>query len=136
MPESLSPPVNEQVFSVDTLLKYMGNDDKALAVVSKIVRDACAPGMEPILRTGEAMRDQRLYDAGRILHGVRGSVGTLGTKRMVSASLALEQALADARTEDLPALYDVLQLEYQRVLEAADAWLRAIPGGAGLPQTT
>jgi hypothetical protein len=31
------------IFSVDTLIKYMGNDDKARAMVGKIVADACAP---------------------------------------------------------------------------------------------
>jgi hypothetical protein len=43
-------PAEESIFSVDTLLKYMGNDDKALAIVSKIVRDACAPRMAPLNR--------------------------------------------------------------------------------------
>jgi len=124
MPEIIQPDAGETVFSVDTLLKYMGNDDKALAVVSKIVRDACAPGLEPIQRAGAALDEQRLYDAGRIFHSVRGSVGTLGAKRMVTASLALEQALVEQRGADIPSLFAAFQAEYQAVLDHANAWLR------------
>lgn len=121
---SASPSKNEEgIFSVVTLLKYMGNDDKALAVVAKIVRDACAPGMEPFLEAQAALTDNRLSDAGKIFHGLRGSVGTLGAKRLVSSSLLLEQALAEQRMIDIPALFAALSSEYQLVLQHAADWL-------------
>jgi len=112
----------ESIFSVDTLLKYMGNDDKALAIVSKIVRDACAPGMVPLETAGAALREDRLQDAGRIFHSLRGSIGALGAKRLVAASLKLEQAIAERRTELIPSLFVALQSEYQLVLREAEAW--------------
>ncbi|MGV7206289.1 Hpt domain-containing protein [Oxalobacteraceae bacterium A2-2] len=114
----------DQVFSVDTLLKYMGNDDKAYAVVGKIVRDAAAPGMEPLEQAGAAIREQRLTDASRILHSLRGSVGSLGAKRLVQASLRLERALAEAAPDQIPAFYAILEQEYRLVLDQADDWLR------------
>jgi hypothetical protein len=121
---SVSPPTNQEgVFSVVTLLKYMGNDDKALAVVAKIVRDACAPGMEPFRLAQSALTAGRADEAGKIFHSLRGSVGTLGAKRLVSASLLLEQALAEQRSLDIPALFAALEAEYQLVLEYAKAWL-------------
>lgn len=121
---SVSPPKNEEgVFSVVTLLKYMGNDDKALAVVAKIVRDACAPGMEPFLQAQAALTENRVLDAGKIFHSLRGSVGTLGAKRLVSSSLLLEQALAEQRMGEVPALFAALESEYQLVLQYAEDWL-------------
>jgi HPt (histidine-containing phosphotransfer) domain-containing protein len=112
------------IFSVDTLLKYMGNDDKARTVVAKIVRDACAPGMAPIQQAGDAMREQRPADAGKILHSLRGSIGTLGAKRLVTASLALEQALAGGQQPaQLSGLFATLENEYSLVLQQAQAWL-------------
>ena len=114
----------EGIFSVDTLLKYMGNDDKALAIVSKIVRDACAPGMKPFEVAGEALREQRLTDAGKIFHSLRGSVGALGAKRLVVASLALEKAIAEQSTDTIPPLFAALESEYQLVLREAAAWLQ------------
>lgn len=126
---SVSPPKNEEgIFSVVTLLKYMGNDDKALAVVAKIVRDACAPGMEPCRQAQLALTEQRFQDAGKIFHSLRGSVGTLGAKRLVSSSLLLEQALAEHRNADLPSLFAALESEYQLVLQYAEDWLlRNVP---------
>ena len=113
----------ESVFSVDVLLKYMGNDDKALGIISKIVRDACAPGLAPFELAGMALREQRYVDAGKIFHTLRGSIGTLGAKRLVTASLKLEQSIADRRLDDIPALFAALESEYQLVLRQADDWL-------------
>jgi HPt (histidine-containing phosphotransfer) domain-containing protein len=118
---------DEAIFSVTTLLKYMGNDDKALAVVTKIVRDACAPQRAPLEQARAAIDAGRLTDAGKIFHGLRGSVGTLGAKRLVAASLALEQALVDRDTPRIPTLLTVVDTEYDLVLEHADAWLAQHP---------
>jgi hypothetical protein len=113
----------ENVFSVATLLKYMGNDDKALAIVSKIVRDACAPGMAPFDEAGMAIREERLADAGKIFHSLRGSIGTLGAKRLVASSLKLEQALAERQTQHIHLLFTELVSEYRLVLRQAEDWL-------------
>lgn len=112
------------IFSVDTLLKYMGDDDKARAMVGKIVADACAPAMEPLLLAGAAIREGRLTEAGKTLHSLRGAIGTLGAKRLVSASLALEQALLGQQQEQIPTLFANLEAEYRLVLQAAQNWLR------------
>ena len=121
---SVSPPENQEgVFSVATLLKYMGNDEKALAVVAKIVRDACAPGMQPFRQAQLALTAGRPEEAGKIFHSLRGSVGTLGAKRLVSSSLLLEQALVEQRSTDIPSLFAALEAEYQLVLQHAEAWL-------------
>ena len=124
MTEATPPTPEESIFSVDVLLKYMGNDGKALAVVSKIVRDACAPAMAPFEQAGAALREDRLADAGKIFHSLRGSIGTLGAKRLVRASLKLEQAIAERQTEHIPSLFAALESEYQLVLREADAWLQ------------
>jgi HPt (histidine-containing phosphotransfer) domain-containing protein len=113
----------------------MGNDDKALGIVSKIVRDACAPGMAPFELAGTALREQRLTDAGKIFHTLRGSIGTLGAKRLVSASLKLELAIAEQRVEHIPPLFAALESEYQLVLRDADEWLKRSlpPSGQSTP---
>lgn len=131
MTEASPPQAEESIFSVDTLLKYMGNDDKALGVVTKIVRDACAPGMAPFEQAGAALREDRLHDAGKIFHSLRGSIGTLGARRLVTASLKLEKAIAEQSTDAIPALFAALEFEYQLVLRDAAAWLqRNTPPGA------
>ncbi|MBV7534743.1 Hpt domain-containing protein [Duganella sp. sic0402] len=121
----------ESIFSVDTLVKYMGNDDKAVAIVHKIVRDACVPRMAPFEQAGAALREGRLHDAGKIFHTVRGSIGALGAKRLVASSLKLEQAIAERETAAIPPLFAATESEYQLVLQHADDWLqRNAPPGA------
>ena len=119
----------ETVFSVDTLLKYMGDDDNARAIVAKLVRDPCAPAMTPLTQAGLAIAEHRLADAGRIFHSLRGSIGTLGAKRLVTASMALEVALAEQRQADLAPLFAAVEHEYRQVLEQAQAWLSDGAGG-------
>jgi chemotaxis protein histidine kinase CheA len=116
--------MTEAIFSVDTLLKYMGNDDKALAIVSKIVRDACAPRMAPLEEAGALLREDRLTEAAKVFHSLRGSIGALGAKRLVAASLKLEQAIAERQSELIPPLFAALESEYQLVLREADDWLQ------------
>lgn len=114
---------DENVFSVTTLLKYMGDDDKALAIVTKIVRDACAPRRTPLDQARAAIEDGRLTEAGKVFHGLRGSVGSLGAKRLVAAALALEQALGAHEAANIPALLSTVEAEYDAVMAAADDWL-------------
>ena len=123
MSETSTSGPEENVFSVATLLKYMGNDDKALAIVSKIVRDACAPGLAPFDQARAAIQEERLVDAGKIFHSLRGSIGTLGAKRLVASSLKLEQAIAERQSGLIPPLFAELESEYQLVLRQAEDWL-------------
>ncbi|OFA07054.1 Hpt domain-containing protein [Duganella sp. HH101] len=131
MSDATPPATEETIFSVDTLLKYMGNDGKALTIVSKIVRDACAPGMAPVQQAAAALREERYTDAGKTLHSLRGSIGTLGAKRLVAASLKLEQAIAERQPDQIPPLFAALESEYQLVLQSADAWLQRNPPQSG-----
>lgn len=123
MSDSPRSHADENVFSVTTLLKYMGNDDKALAIVTKIVRDACAPRRTPLNQARAAIEDGRLTEAGKVFHGLRGSVGSLGAKRLVAAALALEHALGARDAANIPALLSTVEAEYDAVMAAADDWL-------------
>jgi chemotaxis protein histidine kinase CheA len=129
-------PAEDSYFTVDSLLKYMGGDHKALAIVGKIVRDALPSGMIAIEVAGTAVREGRYADAGHAFHGLRGSIGTLGTKRFVSAALAIEQAMAAIGQQDnaqdsqqarqhIAVLLDRVENEFHQALAHARAWLAA-----------
>lgn len=121
---------DEAVFCVDKLLDYMGSNEKALDTVVKIVRDAIGPGVEPLNMAGEAIRDGKFMEARRILHNLRGSIGNLGAKRFVAASLALELALQEGRIVEIPLLFTVLEGELKLVHDHAGAWLDQHSGRA------
>ena len=111
------------IFTVETLIKYMGNDQKALSVVVKIVGDAIATGNEPLLRASAAVDAGDYAAAAHIFHGLRGSIGTLGTKRFVAAALALELGMAEKRHADVAPLLACAQAEFELALKHAHQWL-------------
>ncbi|WP_296000778.1 Hpt domain-containing protein [Rugamonas sp.] len=128
MSDTSSAAPDESVFSVASMLKYMGSDAKALTVVVKIVTDAIAPGLAPLEQATTAIHEGRLDDACRIFHVMRGTVGSLGTKRFVQAALDLELALRDGHG-DFDANLAAVGREYRLALDQAAAWLAA--HGAG-----
>jgi HPt (histidine-containing phosphotransfer) domain-containing protein len=123
MSDPLAGTAGETVFNVDTLIRYMGGDAKGRATVAKIVGDACADGDAPLRRVAAALAEQRYEAAGKISHGLRGSLGSLGAKRFVRAALAFEEALAGGRVEQLGRLFDDVSTEYHLLLRSAAGWL-------------
>lgn len=123
MSESETRSAAETVFTVDALLKYMGNDQKAITVVAKIVTDALATGEQLLAVAERGVSAGRYAEAAHAFHGLRGSVGTLGAKRFVGAALAAELAIVDQREGDVAPLLAVVEHEFGLVAEQAAAWL-------------
>lgn len=113
----------ESIFTVDTLLKYMGNDQKAIAVVAKIVRDGLAAGEHLLEDANCRLRAGQYTEAAHALHGLRGSVGTLGAKRFVNAALAAELAISENRAGDAARLLAIVGQEFGQVADRAATWL-------------
>lgn len=123
MSESEIKSADAPVFTVDALLKYMGSDQKAIAVVAKIVTDALASGEQLLAVAKRGVAAARYAEAAHAFHGLRGSVGTLGAKRFVGAALAAELAIIEQREGDVAALLAIVEQEFALVAEQAAAWL-------------
>jgi PAS domain S-box-containing protein len=119
------PVPDELVFSMASLMRTMGRDAKGLGVLTRIVREAVDNDLSPIAAARTALAEDRPHDAGRIFHGLRGSVGVMGTKRLIQASLDIEVAIAERRDDEVPALLSRLEGELTLVLQHAQAWLAA-----------
>ena len=118
-----APVFDEEVFSMAALMRVMGKDAKGRAVLRRMVEDALNKGTTPLQSAGEALQAGRHGDVARILHSLRGSVGTLGTKRLIRSSLATEQAIDEGRHDEVPALLAHTMQELEQVLLAAADWL-------------
>ena len=123
VPAGPSAPLDEEVFSMAALMRVMGKDPKGRGVLRRMVEDALNKGMAPLRDAEAALQSGRHSDVARILHGLRGSVGTLGTKRLIRASFATEQAIDEGRHDEVPALLAQTVLELEQVLAAAADWL-------------
>ncbi|MDO8037036.1 response regulator [Janthinobacterium sp. SUN128] len=114
---------DEEVFSMAPLMRVMGRDAKGRGVLRRMVEDALNKGMTPVRDAETALQSGRHSDVARILHGVRGSVGTLGTKRLIRAAFATEEAIDAGRLDEVPALLAHTAQELEQALAAATDWL-------------
>ncbi|MGK5077563.1 response regulator [Janthinobacterium sp. HLX7-2] len=116
-------PVDDEVFSMAALMRVMGRDAKGRGVLRRMVEDALNKGLTPVREAQTALQTGRHSDVTRILHGVRGSVGTLGTKRLIRAAFATEEAIDAGRIDEVPALLAAVGEELEQALAAAREWL-------------
>ena len=118
-----APIADDEVFSMAPLMRVMGRDAKGRGVLRRMVEDALNKGMTPVREAQTALQAGRHSDVARILHGVRGSVGTLGTKRLIRAAFATEEAIDAGRFDAVPALLAGVGEELEQALAAAREWL-------------
>jgi CheY-like chemotaxis protein/HPt (histidine-containing phosphotransfer) domain-containing protein len=117
------PADSEQVFSMDSLMRVMGKDPKGRAVMFKMVRGALEGGMQPMDDADAAVRDGRPGEAARILHSLRGAIGVLGAKRLVTATLDAESTIRAGNPDSLPAMLAAVRSELELVLAQGRRWL-------------
>lgn len=116
-------PASEQVFSMDSLMRVMGKDQKGRAVMFKMVRGALEGGMQPMDDADAALQAGRPGEAARILHGLRGAVGVLGAKRLVKATLDAESAIRSGSPDTLQGMLATVRYELEQVLVQGRRWL-------------
>jgi HPt (histidine-containing phosphotransfer) domain-containing protein len=121
---------DETIFCVDELVEALGNDERAVRRVVRIVRDCISLGIEPLNMAGEAVQQARFMEARRIIHKLRDSATELGAKRFVAACLGLELALAEGQVLQIPLLFSAAESELRLVIEHAGAWLDQHEGRA------
>ena len=117
------PAADDEVFSMAPLMRVMGKDAKGRGVLRRMVEDALNKDMTPIRDAETALQAGRMEDIGRILHSLRGSVGTLGTKRLIRAAMATEEAINAGNADAVPALLATTGEELAQALDAAREWL-------------
>lgn len=74
----------------------------------------------------EQWQQQQPVDTARILHSLRGSLGTLGAQRFSSTALALELQIKDGST-GLDREWQQLETEFNELMSLIEHWLRAHP---------
>jgi len=108
---------------MDGLMRVMGKDAKGRSAMFKMVRGALDSGMEPVDQAAVALQEGRLRDAAKLFHGLRGAVGVLGAKRLIDATIAAEDAIADQREDEFDSRCQAVRSELEQTLAMARAWL-------------
>ncbi|GGD00832.1 hypothetical protein GCM10011396_55510 [Undibacterium terreum] len=116
-------PDADDIFAPDKLLEFMAMDPRAAEVIVKMIRDLVASDMLPVDEIKADLSHGRNQEVARRLHGMRGSIGTLGTKRFVAAALEMERAIVEEQQAALPTSLEAVEKEFALVLQSARAWL-------------
>ena len=116
------------VLKIEPLVAIARGNPVHLSAFVRVVQQAVGQGPDDFARAETEWHEGRGLDAARILHSLRGGIGSLGAKRFASASLALEQSLKNGG-EDSARLFDQAREELEAAMEAARVWLATQPPG-------
>ncbi|WP_228893724.1 CHASE domain-containing protein [Pseudoduganella aquatica] len=117
------PSAPATVFDVSTLLSamsaYPGHRQTMVQLVQAFV-DGGSAGLDTARQQWQSGQGDA---AARTLHGMRGSIGTLGALRFAAVCLELEQAIAQGDAPAAAGLFSAVAAQLQATLAAAQAWL-------------
>lgn len=95
------------------------NQQKILSSISALVERA---GLQ-MGEVKQALEAHRSDDAARLLHTMRGSIGTLGAKDFAVLSLQVENKIREGEDDHIAELLHGLEQELQKTVTAAGLWL-------------
>ncbi len=90
-----------------------------ISLLKKIVDNGTAPISEARL----AWNDERSTDAARMLHALRGTIGTLGARRFSDATVEIEAAILNNEKDRVEHLFFLLEKELSTTISAVSQWL-------------
>ncbi len=107
-----------------TMLNTIAAFDSAqFANVCVLVRQMVATGVAPLEQARRAWQAGGPEQAARAVHGLRGSLGTLGARAFANTSHRLEAALLGQVAEPAGPLFELALADMARTIEQADVWL-------------
>lgn len=115
------PSVSFDPTSMEMLAKASpSNLQKILSSVNSVIERANLQ----IAQVKSAFEEGRADDAARLLHTLRGSVGSLGAKTFAELTLSAENAIRGAQQQESSALINAVEEELQKTVSAARSWLQ------------
>jgi two-component system sensor histidine kinase/response regulator len=109
--------------SFERMLQFRPDDAAYRRGIVDFIRSMATRGPQLLEQAQAAWREGRHADCARQFHTMRGSVGTLGAKRFAQAALAVEEAIAGQRHDEVEARMARAGVLLGEVVEAARAWL-------------
>ncbi|HSY26771.1 MAG TPA: response regulator, partial [Burkholderiaceae bacterium] len=111
------------IVDLDQLIEIAVGNASYRDTILGLVRRMVERGVAPMDAARLAWREGRPDAATRLLHSLRGEVGTLGAERFADAALAAEEAIVDGSIERVALLLDTAVQELEIALAAASEWL-------------
>ena len=109
------------VFNPEPLLSSTGNNPATRAVVVGLCRELEQHGMLPLVTVQQYLQSGDTASACRLLHTLRGSLGSVGAKSFAATTLALEHAIRANKGTAWDALLSDVRIQLQQVTALAAA---------------
>ncbi|NHZ39450.1 response regulator [Massilia aquatica] len=122
-PASVHAPAALPVLRLGPLIDIAKGNPEHLAAVANLVRRVVGEGHQQFDQARVHWDAGRDGEAARVLHTLRGGIGSVGAKRFAAASLELEQSLKGEPGGDTAALFLQAARELDAAVEAGRAWL-------------
>ncbi|MBZ2207397.1 hybrid sensor histidine kinase/response regulator [Massilia soli] len=124
VPAPPQEPATLPVLGIEPLVALARGDRERLGGVAHLLQRVVDDAGREFAQARASWRDGDEETAARLLHALRGGVGSIGAKRFAQASQALEQEIRAARPrEQLEHSFSATGVELEAALEAARAWL-------------
>ena len=118
------------VFDVASLIKLSANNPEQRNAFIALIKKTGQQAPLDLARAGAALAQGRIDDCAKLLHSVRGSVGSLGARRYAVASLRLEENLGRASGRELMVMLAVAEAEMAATTAAIEGWVAHYHPGA------
>ena len=124
VPAPPQPLATLPVLGIEPLVALARGDRERLGGVAHLLQRVVDDAGREFAQARASWRDGDDEAASRLLHALRGGVGSIGAKRFAQASQALEQEIRAARPrQQLEHSFSATGVELEAALEAARAWL-------------
>ena len=123
-------PTADRVFDADQMMALCKNSEDSRAALVGMIRNVINESLPKFQCVRQAWQVGQHQDAARILHTMRGSIGSLGAQAFADAAMKLERAInaqadMDQAQQPIEALFEVTQRALDELVQQAEVWLLA-----------
>jgi chemotaxis protein histidine kinase CheA len=111
-------------FNPDPFEKLAKAAPMSLPKIIMSIKGVVEQANQQLLNAQQAYHENRLNDTARILHTMRGSVGTLGAKSFAALTLQIEAKIHENAIDEVEDLLRMAALELQKTISMAQVWLK------------
>jgi two-component system sensor histidine kinase/response regulator len=115
--------LESEVFNPRSLEMLAAADPKSLQKILSSISGVVERASSQIIELRLALDEKKYDDAARLLHTMRGSVGTLGAKTFAVLSLRAETEIRDGGGSKVYPIMQIVEEELQKTILAARIWL-------------
>lgn len=110
-------------FDAEQITLLTTGDPAYADAIVDVLRKVISKGTTELKQARAAWREKRTDEAARMLHTMRGSIGSLGAKQFAEAALVLETAIHEGKEHAVEPLFDKAIDALEAAIAAASDWI-------------